>query len=180
VSNLTKLTILAGMLVALLAGSAATQTPTANGCTLPPLELPLFAATPAADVAPTAFTPVTASDVDQQEIDQAVTTILACVGTGNAAYTYAVFTEASLANEFSDPTETYLPQLEQAIAEGPVEVGTAFELLASPAFTVLDDGRVSVVVDYTNGVSEFHDTLILAKVDGVWLIDGISALDPPA
>jgi hypothetical protein len=180
VPNLTNLTILASVLVILLAGSAGAQVPAADGCTLPPLELPLFAATPAAAVTPPPFTPVVAGDVDAQDVEQAVTTILACIGTGDAALVYAVFTEAYLARAFADPTETYLPQLEQAIAEGSTEAGTTFELLDVLEFSVRDDGRVSVTIAYTNGISEFKDTLILAQVDGVWLIDDIGTLEPPA
>jgi len=167
----------ATILIMAVASGAAAQTPEPEGCGLSPLTLPLFDATPVDQVTPPAFEPVSEGDALVEEIEGAVTTIMACVSTGDPASAWAVFTPRYLAEQFADPAATYLPQFEQSLAEG-VSIPVPFEVLGVSDVTVLDDGRVSVAVEYTNGVSTFRDTLILARIDGIWLIDEIAALDP--
>ncbi|MBA2469428.1 MAG: nuclear transport factor 2 family protein [Chloroflexia bacterium] len=160
-----------------LAGSGAQ--PLAGECTLDPLTLPLFDATPAAEIAATPLAGNPGSDTGDEAIREAVEGIVACINTGDAAYAYAIFTQRYLAEQLADSSATYQPEFEQQLSFGPSEVEETFELVDVTEITVLDNGLVSVVVELSAGGTSYRDTLVLANVDGVWLIDGIEAFDPP-
>ncbi len=151
-------------------------------CPLEPLTLPLFDATPAAIVAaspvatPDAANPVAV--VDEAEIDAAVEDIVACINTGDAALQYAIFTERYLAEQFADPTVAYQPRFELDLSMGPGAGEASFELIDLTGMAPLEGGRVSVTVELAAGNAMYRDTLILANIDGVWLIDAIGELDP--
>jgi hypothetical protein len=169
----------AWLLVAMAWSGAAVAQDGEATCTLDPVSLPLFDATPAAALA---GTPVDVPDdiqVDDATIEDAVIQIVACINTNDPAYQYAIFTDRYLAEQFADPTQTYQPAFELQISFGPSQEPGSMELEGISGIEQLESGQVSVVVELTNSVSVFRDTLILVPVDGVWLIDSIAAFDPP-
>lgn len=149
-------------------------------CPLEPLTLPLFDATPAAIVAatPAVAISVAAVDIDEAEIGAAIEDIVACVNTGDPARQYAIFTERYLAEQFADPSVAYQPRFEFDLAMGPGEGEALFELISVSGIAPIEPGRVSVTVELAAGDTRYRDTLVLASVDGVWLIDAIGELDP--
>jgi len=171
---LLALAVMAGIA---LAGSSAQ--PLAGECTLEPLTLPLFDATPAAKIAATPLAADPAPDTGDEVIREAVEGIVDCINTGDAAYEYAIFTQRYLAEQLADSSAMYQPEFEQQLSSGPSEVEETFELADVTDVTVLDDGLVSVIVELSAGGTTYRDTLVLANVDGVWLIDAIEAFDPP-
>ncbi len=148
-------------------------------CPLAPLTVPLWDGTPAAVIA---ATPVSAAsgDIDEAEIEAAVVDLVACMNTGEPQLMFAIYTSRFIASQYADPSETYLPEFEQRLAENAPEPADQFELAGVSEISPLDDGRVSVKVGLANGGTVFEDTLILANQDGVWLIDDIASLNPPA
>lgn len=163
-------------LLALLAPVATAQQE--SDCTLPPLTLPLFDATPAAIVA---ATPVAAGEsvpVEEEEIREAVEMIVTCANNTDPKLVNAIFTERFLAERFADPSATYLPAFEQSLDSENGIVPTSLVLDDVEGITPLNDGRVSVVAVISSSTSTFRDTLILASVDGNWLIDGLGELNP--
>jgi hypothetical protein len=150
----------------------------ASKCTLAPLTLPLWDATPAAVIAETPVAS-TAVEITEAEIEAAVAVIVACINTGEPVSIHAIYTDRYLAEQFADPTVTYLPEFEQSLALNEPQVTDQFTLEDVSDITPLDDGRVSVTIALSNGVSTFNDTLTLAYQDGTWLVDGVSNLDPP-
>jgi len=170
------------LLLAFLASTGAAAAgvqPPPEECTLEPLTLPLFDATPAAEVAATLLAREADSAADPGTIRRAVETIVACINTGDPAYQFAIFTERYLARQFVDPSVTYQPEFERQLALGPSDEAETFELVEVSGFDMLEDGRVSVVVELTGGRTTYRDTLVLANVDGIWLIDAIEEFDPP-
>jgi hypothetical protein len=155
------------------------QTPAAQACTLEPVSLPLFDATPAADIANAPVATTTVFTLDEDEIRSAVEALVECMNSGDAAYQYAIFTDRYLANLFVDPALAYQPQFEEQLARGPTGQAGGLHLIGVKAITLLDNGTMSVVVELGTGVTTFQDTLILADVDGVWLIDDVVKLNPP-
>ena len=155
------------------------QTPAAEMCTLDPVTLPLFEATPAAVIAATPLASTTDAPVDDDEIRVAIEILVVCMNSGDAAYRYAIFTDRYLATQFTDPAQTYQPQFEEQLAQGPIEPEGDLRMLDIREITPLDNGSVSVIVELSSRVSTFRDTLILVNVDGAWLIDDVVILDPP-
>ncbi len=152
--------------------------PETGECELNPLTLPLFDATPAVLIAATPNASTVAGDTSDEAILAAVEEIVDCINTGDAAYQYAIFTGRYLAEQFADPSATYQPAFELQLSLGPADVEETFALTGISEVTVRDDGRVSVVVELSAGGSTYRDTLVLANVDGTWLIDSIEDLDP--
>ena len=160
-------------------GTASAEDATdASACTLDPLTLPLWDATHPAVIAATPVAPASA-DVTDAGIEAAVATIVACINTGEPVFMYAIYTDRYLAEQYADPSVTYLPEFEQEIDLNQPQPTGQFTLEDVSDITPLDDGRVLVTIALSNGVTTFHDTLILANQDGVWLVDGVSNLDPP-
>jgi hypothetical protein len=158
--------------------ASAEESTDASACPLAPLTLPLWDATPAAAIAATPVAP-TSADVTEAEIKAAVAVIVACINTGEPIYIHAIYTDRYLAEQFADPSVTYLPEFEQRLALNQVQATDQFTLEDISDITPLDDGRVSVTIALSNGVTTFKDTLTLANQDGTWLVDGVSNLDPP-
>ena len=172
--------ILAALVTTQIALSGAgAQTPAPEGCTLSPVTLPLFDATPAAVIAATPATTSGVMEVDEDEIRSAIGVIVACINSNDAAYQYAIFTDHYLAEQFADPTQTYQPQFEQQLARGETDTDSGFSLVGIPQITPQANGMVSATILLSNGIRVFNDTVLLAYVDGVWLIDSIEEFDPP-
>jgi hypothetical protein len=156
---------------------ASTQ-PATGTCVLQPLTPPLFAGTPAAEVLATPMPPGAGANPDEAVIEAAIEDIVDCINTGEAAYQFAIFTERYLAAQFADP-DTYQPEFEMMLTLEPAGAPARFELRGVGDISWLDDGRVSAVVDLASGSTTYRDTLILAYVDGTWLIDEVVTFDPP-
>lgn len=146
-------------------------------CALKPLTLPLFDAAPVAVVAATPVSMEMAPAVDELAIADAMETIVTCANSANLAEANSIFTERYLASLFLDPT-TYLPALEQELDSPSTQVTGTLELDEIISVTVLADGRTEVVAKLHNSSASFTDTFVLAYVDGAWLIDDVTNLDP--
>lgn len=152
------------------------------GCPLEPVSLPLFNATPAAEIESAGATPASAddsgrtgSDEDIAEFESAIAVLLACINTENPALANAVFTERYLASWFADPTVHYQPAFERTIAEGSpgAQDRQPLELAGVEEVRVLDDGRLSGRVVLQSAGVTWRDTLVLRQVADIWLIDDV-------
>ena len=156
-----------------------TQSDDAVSCSLTPLTLPLFAATPPADLAtPLAATP--ASDVarkptaeEASDIQSGVATLVACINTGNPRLVYAIFSERYLATQYADPAKAYLPAFEQKLDGPTVPVEPPFVLVGVTRIQILADDRAKVTVTISQMQESWTSTLTLVRIDGAWLIDGV-------
>lgn len=166
-----------------LAASAQEVSPGQPACMLPPVTLPLFDATPAAAIAATPAAPVVTGDdppaADAATIGAAIDTIVACINNPDPALQYAVFTDRYLAEQLADDA-IYQPEFELQLAAGS-STGTArFTVDAVEDIAAEADGRVGVTVTLSADGQTFTDRLILAWVDGDWLIDDVELLEPAA
>lgn len=144
----------------------------AESCELTPLELPLFGGTPVAELATPA--PITAgASITEQEATAVLETYVACTNTGDPTLVWAMFTPRWFAAEFADSEEHYLPAFEYQIANEAPEAGEPLILEEIHGIKQLDDGRVAVTATFGSGESQWTDRLILANVDGQWLIDDV-------
>lgn len=163
-------------------GSLHEQQTGSPGCELEPVTLPLFGATPAAIIAATpASVPVGGNPgpaPDAATIEAAIEVIVACVNIGDPAVRYAVFTDRYLAEQLADPARTYQPAFEQQLDSGVRMGAPRFGIESIEQCELLDDGRVSVVVTLSADGARYRDRLVLADVDGVWLIDEVETIDP--
>ncbi|MDQ3655546.1 MAG: hypothetical protein M3457_10750 [Chloroflexota bacterium] len=178
----TVLTALPIVVWVLLAGAGvpgAGAQPETGDCVLEPLTLPLFDATPAAHIAATPLVPVSDVDTGDEAILAAVEDLVDCINTGDAAYQYAIFTQRYLGEQFANPSVAYQPAFELQLSQGPAEVEETFELVGVSDIAVDNDGLVTVTIELSGGGVTYRDTLVLANVDRVWLIDSIEELDPP-
>lgn len=151
----------------------------ANGtCELTPLTLPLFDATPLAELSTPRATPATdvLSDEDATEI---LDMYVACTNTGDPTLVWAMFTPRWFSSEFADSEEHYLPAFEYEIANGESAVRDPLVLESVDTIELLDDGRVAVTATFSSAESQWTDILILANVDGQWLIDEVVLVSPP-
>lgn len=169
--------IVAVMLAMMMLGSAPaiSAQPT---CELTPLALPLFEGTPVTLLATPASTP--ASDLLDEEGATAILEMyVACTNTGDPTLVWAMFTPRWFSIEFADSEEHYLPAFEYEIALGEEAVVHPLFLEGIEEIDVLDDGRVAVTATFASGELEWTDQLILANVDGQWLIDEVVLVSPP-
>ena len=150
-----------------------------SDCDLPPLTLPLFGATPAAEVAASPVSSTNTAPVDDGEIRTAVETIISCANSGDAAFRYSIFTERYLAEQLADSTAVYQPAFEQELSLGDTNGEGQLILVDVRDISALDDGRVRATIETRNGSSTYTDTMVLANVNGAWLIDEIESFDPP-
>jgi hypothetical protein len=144
----------------------------------PALTLPLFAATPAAEVAATPVDVSAAPVLDTAGAEAAMSVIVSCANSGDVAVAYSIFTERYLASLFADPTETYLPAFELQIADGETQPEGSLELVSIDSVTSLPDGRTEVVATIGSAVETYTDTFVLVSLDGNWLIDDVTNFDP--
>lgn len=155
---------------------------TAGECVLEPVTIPLFGGTPAAVIAATpAASPepaVAAAPVNEATIREAASMIVACINTGDPSFAYAVFTPRYLASQFVDGAGHYQPEFEFRLASPSAPVTPTFTLEAVEGLEQRSSGRVEVTLVLRSEQASFRDTLLLANVDGRWLIDEVVALDP--
>lgn len=146
-------------------------------CTLQPLTLPLFGATPPTailDSLPPA-TPGTetrnATSEETADVERGAETIVACLNTGNPLESHAIFSTRYLAHEYADPTSAYLPAFEQDLAGATIPVNPPFVFERIENVEVLSDGRVRIQLTISRGESRWTDTMNLVKEDDAWLIE---------
>lgn len=163
-------------------GSGHEQTTGSPACELDPVTLPLFDATPAAIIA---ATPASNSGggnplltTDAVAIETAIETIVICISSSDPALRYAVFTDRYLAEQLADPDRTYQPAFEQQLDSGASTDTSRYSIESIAEFVPLDDGRVSVVVTLSTERKQYRDQLVLANIEGTWLIDDVELIDP--
>lgn len=146
-------------------------------CELTPLSLPLFDGTPVAQLATPTSSPAT-EVLDIEEATAILEMYVACTNTGDPTLVWAMFTPRWFSAEFADSEEHYLPAFEYEIALGEVEVVNPLSLESVDDIEPQDDGRVAVTATFSSGNMEWTDQLILAHVDGQWLIDEVVLVSP--
>lgn len=158
----------------ILSGSSIAAQPT---CELTPLTLPLFDGTPVAELA----TPSASPAADTLEIEEA-TEILemyaACTNTGDPTLVWAMFTPRWFSVTFADSEQHYLPAFEYQLATGEQLVENPLVLVSVDEVELRGDGRTAVTATFASGDLQWTDQLILAKVDGQWLIDEVVLVSP--
>jgi len=154
-------------------------------CTLTPLALPLFDATPpsvvlaslppvsAVSATPDAGSVRTATREETAAVEIGAETIVACLNTGNPLEAYAVFTTRYLAASYSDSTNAYLPAFEQRLASPTMSVNPPFVFEGVENVGVLGDGRFRVGLTISRGQQTWTDTLVFVKEHDAWLIDDV-------
>jgi len=172
----------AALVLLCMNGSAQEQVPASPRCPLDPVTLPLFNATPAAIIAATPAVALADTDIDappdRSVIEPVIADIVACINSGDPAFQYAIFTDRYLAAHLADRSSTYQPAFEQRLDGGVDSDAAEFTIESIGDVTALDDSRVSVVVSLVADGFRYEDRLILANVDGRWLIDEVEFLDP--
>lgn len=148
-----------------------------SSCELTPLALPLFDATPIAAHATPAATPAT-EVLTEEEATEILEMYVACTNTGDPTLVWAMFTPRWFSSEFANSEEHYLPAFEYEIANGEQDVINPLVLESVDEIELSDDGRVAVTATFSSAEMQWTDQLILAKVDGQWLIDEVVLVSP--
>ncbi len=146
-------------------------------CELTPLTLPLFDGTPVSELATPAATPVSVS-LDEEEAREVLEMYVACTNTGDPTLVWAMFTPRWFSAEFADSEEHYLPAFEYEIATGNNEVVNPLVLESIDEIEPQEDGRIAVTATFSSGSSSWTDQLIIANIDGQWLIDDVVLVSP--
>lgn len=179
--GVTVLTVAAVAFLSVGYGNAQSTRPSVtDACPLPPVGVPLFDGTPAETIA---STPVVSEEPDpaafgDEAIGTAVEVIVGCVNTGDPSFTYAVFTPRYLASQFISGSGHYQPAFEQALDAPAAPADTTFVVDSIEAIEPQEDRRVLVTIVLSSGEAMYRDSLLLAYVDGHWLIDEVVALEP--
>lgn len=151
-------------------------------CSLRPLTLPLFNATPpnevrdgsaSSEASPVSLASRPASAQEAAAVEDGLGTIEACINTGNPLLVYAVFSTRYLAAQYADPHLAYLPAFEQQLDGPTIPVDPPFSFDPAEDMRMLADGRVQVTLTVRREAESWTDTLVLVKQDGVWLIDAV-------
>jgi hypothetical protein len=153
---------------------------TAGNCVLAPVAVPLFRGTPAAVIAatPAAARQSNSGNLDQAAIEKAISEIVKCINTGDPSFQYAVFTPRYLATQFVEQAAHYQPEFEAQLDTPAQPASVPFDLVTIENLQEQQDGRVQVTLVLTANQDTYRDTLLLAFIDGHWLIDEVVALDP--
>lgn len=146
-------------------------------CTIDPLTLPLFGGTPVAEVVVPVASPAPAA-LTEDEAEVVLQMYAACISTGEPSLVWAMFTPNWFADQFADSTEHYQPAFELHLESGQWEVAAPLTLVDVVAVEPLPDGRMAVTATFASGDDTWTDKLVLAYVDGQWLIDDVELLDP--
>jgi hypothetical protein len=170
------LRLLVPALIALLLAFGPGASAQAN-CTLTPLTLPLFGGTPIADLATPQASPA-AITLSEQEAMAVLEMYVACTNTGDPTLVWAMFTPRWFSTQFADSGEHYLPAFEYEIATGNAPVIDPLVLESVDKVERLDDGRYGVTATFSSGELRWTDQLILANIDGQWLIDDVVLVSP--
>lgn len=147
-------------------------------CTLTPLTLPLFNGTPVTELATPQASPAVA-ELTEAEATEVLEMYVACTNTGDPTLVWAVFTPRWFSTQFADPEEHYLPAFEYEIANGNTPVVDPLVLESVDEVERMDDGRYAVTATFSSGELRWTDQLILANIDGQWLIDDVVLITPP-
>ncbi len=151
-------------------------------CALTPLSLPLFNATPPNEVVGALASPMAspavlatrpASTEEITSVEVGLSTIEACINTGNPLLVYAVFSTRYLASQYADPLLAYLPAFEQQLGGVTIPVDPPFSFDPVVDMGVLTDGRVQLTLTVRRGAEAWTDMLVLVNQDGTWLIDEV-------
>lgn len=169
-----RLLILAMMCLPLLSTPATSAQAT---CELTPLTLPLFEGTPVAELATPQASPV-AVELTEADAEAVLEMYVACTNTGDPTLVWAMFTPRWFSAEFADSEKHYLPAFEYEIATGNEQVVNPLELDSIDAIEHLEDGRYGVTATFNSGDLVWTDQLILANIDGQWLIDDVILITP--
>lgn len=148
-----------------------------SSCELTPLALPLFDATPVAELSTLAAAP-TDEGLTEEEATEILEMYVACTNTGDPTLVWAMFTPRWFSSEFANTEEHYLPAFEYEIANGENEVINPLMLESIDEIEVQDDGRVAVTATFSSAEVQWTDQLILANVSGQWLIDDVVLVSP--
>lgn len=147
-------------------------------CTLTPLTLPLFDGTPVAELATPQASPASAT-LSEEEATALLEMYVACTNTGDPTLVWAIFTPRWFSTQFADSEEHYLPAFEYEIATGNTPVVNPLALESVDDVERLPDGRYGVTATFTSGEMRWTDQLILANIEGQWLIDDVVLVSPP-
>ena len=90
-----------------------------------------------------------------------------------------MFTPRWFSSQFANSEEHYLPAFEYEIASGNVPVENPLVLESVDELERMDDGRWGVTATFSSGGQRWTDQLILANIDGQWLIDDVVLVSPP-
>ena len=148
-------------------------------CTLTPLTLPLFGGTPIAQHATPQASP-TAAELSESDATDVLELYVACTNTGDPTLVWAMFTPRWFSTQFADSEEHYLPAFEYEIATGTTPLVNPLVLESVDEVVRMDDGRYGVTATFSSGEQRWTDQLILAHVDGQWLIDDVVLVSPPS
>lgn len=146
-------------------------------CELTPLTLPLFDATPVAELSTPAATPAT-EILTEEEAIEILEQYVACTNTGDPTLVWAMFTPRWFSVEFADSEEHYLPAFEYEIANGESGVVDPLILENVDEIELMEDGRVAVTATFRSADLQWTDQLILANIEGQWLIDEVVLVSP--
>jgi hypothetical protein len=103
---------------------------------------------------------------------------VACTNTGDPTLVWAMFTPRWFSTQFADSGEHYLPAFEYEIATGNAPVIDPLVLESVDKVERVDDGRYGVTATFSSGELRWTDQLILANIDGQWLIDDVVLVSP--
>lgn len=176
--------VIAGAFIcSLITGPAMMDARQADNCPLQAVSLPLFDATPAADIAATpqiGESHVTDANLEA-ELVAAAEIIVACSNADDPALRYAVFTERYLATFFLGDQPADQPAFERMIATGSTVTEEPMELIDVADIEVAEDGRVLATLSISTPNRDVNDRLLLAwnSSAAAWLVDDIVELDPP-
>lgn len=160
--------------VTVMSGSSAYAQAT---CELIPLTLPLFDGTPVAQLATPAVNPAI-EVLTEEEATEILEMYTACTNTGDPTLVWAMFTPRWFSTQFADSEEHYLPAFEFDIANGEEAVENPLLLVNVGDIELQDDGRVAVTATFGSGELEWTDQLLLANIEGQWLIDEVVLVSP--
>lgn len=147
-------------------------------CTLTPLTLPLFDATPLAELASPVATPAQTA-MTKDEAKAVLEKYVACTNTGDPTLVWAMFTPRWFSATFADPETHYLPAFEYEIANGQYGVNDPLQFVAIDDIQLTEDGRMAVTATFASADQQWTDTLILVQIQGQWLIDDVVLVSPP-
>lgn len=170
--------LLVPVLVALMLAGGPGATAQAS-CSLKPLTLPLFGGTPIAELATPQASPA-ATELTEASATDVLEMYVACTNIGDPTLVWAMFTPRWFSTQFADSEEHYLPAFEYEIATGNAPVVNPLVLESVDEVKRLDDGRYAVTATFSSGEQRWTDQLILANVDGQWLIDDVVLVSPPS
>ncbi|MCA9832647.1 MAG: nuclear transport factor 2 family protein [Thermomicrobiales bacterium] len=166
--------LLIGLIALVLLAPSASAEAT---CTLTPLSLPLFDATPLAELASPVATQA-GGLISEDEAHTVLEMYVACTNTGDPTLVWAMFTPRWFSTTFAETGAHYLPAFEYEIANSGYVVEDPLEFISIDGIEMTDDGRAAVTATFASADLTWTDTLILMQIDGQWLIDDVVLVSP--